>query len=73
MSTVPPTEPHAGCFELRFEPLLNPGHALSFPCDEGGRVELDTLSGAALLNYLYARVVVGHQYALPAVVRGLSR
>jgi hypothetical protein len=52
-----------------FESLFNPGRALAFPCDERGQVELDTLSERARHNYLYARAVVGREYATPAVVR----
>jgi hypothetical protein len=55
-------------YELRFESLFNPGRGLAFPCDAGGRVEMDTLSDAALRNYLYARAVVGREFATPAVV-----
>jgi len=62
---------HAGGrFELRFESLFQPGRALAFPCDERGRVELDALSDRARHNYLYARAVVGREFATPAVVRG---
>jgi hypothetical protein len=60
----------AGVFELRFESLFQRGRALAFPCDERGRVELDALSERARRNYLYARAVVGREYATPAVVRG---
>ena len=59
----------AGRFELRFESLFNPGRALAFPCDERGQVALDALSERARHNYLYARAVVGREYATPAVVR----
>jgi hypothetical protein len=55
-------------YELRFESLFNPGRGLAFPCDAGGRVEMDALSDAALRNYLYARAVVGREFATPAVV-----
>ncbi len=58
----------ASRFVLRFESLFHPGRALAFPCDEHGRVELDALSERARHNYLYARVVVGHEYATPAVM-----
>jgi hypothetical protein len=59
-------------FELRYESLFTPGRALAFPCNERGLVELDALSEPALRNYLYARAVVGREFALPAVVRGHS-
>jgi hypothetical protein len=58
------------CFELRFESLFQQGRALAFPCDERGRVELDRLSERARRNYLYARAVVGREFATPAVVLG---
>jgi hypothetical protein len=57
-------------FELRFESLFNPGRGLVFPCDERGRVELDTLSEPARRNYFYARAVVGREFATPAVING---
>ena len=55
-------------YELRFESLFNPGRGLAFPCDAGGRVEMDALSDTALRNYLCARAVVGREFATPAVV-----
>jgi hypothetical protein len=60
----------AGRYELRFESLFHPGRALAFPCDETGCVVLDALSDRARRNYLYARAVVGREFATPAVVRG---
>lgn len=58
------------CFELRFESLSHPGRALTFPCDASGCVELDGLSDPARCNYLYARAVVGREFATPSVVPG---
>lgn len=58
---------NAGVYELRFESLFRPGRGLAFPCDERGCVELDTLSERARCNYLYARAVVGREFATPAV------
>lgn len=52
--------------EIRFQPLYR-GHGLCFPCDEQGRVELDALSDRARDNYLYARAVVGVEFAHPKV------
>lgn len=53
--------------ELRYQSLFNPGRALSFPCDVDGRVQMELLGDHALANYLYARVVVGREYAFPQV------
>jgi hypothetical protein len=54
--------------ELRFRSLFNEGRALTFPCDAQGHVELDALSDRARQNYLYARAVVGREFATPAVL-----
>ena len=59
----------ASRFVLRFESLFDPGRGLAFPCDEHGQVTLDALTERARRNYFYARVVVGREYATPAVVR----
>ncbi len=59
---------HQGHYELRFQSLFSEGRALSFPCDAQGHVFLDDLSRRAMENYLYARAVVGREYATPAVV-----
>jgi hypothetical protein len=55
------------CFEIRYQSLHGQGRALSFPCDAEGHVELDALSDRARENYLYARAVVGREYAYPSV------
>lgn len=52
--------------EIRFQSLYR-GRGLCFPCDEQGRVELDALSDRARENYLYARAVVGVEFAHPKV------
>jgi hypothetical protein len=54
-------------FELRFQSLFNEGRALTFPCDAEGHVDMDALSTRARDNYLYARTVVGREFATPAV------
>ena len=56
-------------YEIRFASLFDAGRALAFPCDAAGRVQMDVLSERARRNYLYARAVVGREYAMPAVVR----
>lgn len=54
-------------FELRFEPLRDAGRACSFPCDETGRVNMDELAAHMLNSYLFARAVIGHEFARPRV------
>ncbi|MBC5782349.1 hypothetical protein H8N03_05295 [Ramlibacter sp. USB13] len=61
MNATPPA------YELLFQALHLQGRALSFPCDAEGHVDLDGLPEQARLNYLYARVVVGHEFAWPVV------
>lgn len=55
-------------YELLFQTLRGSGRALSFPCDAEGHVDLDRLPERARSNYLYARVVVGNEFAWPVVV-----
>ena len=54
--------------EIRYQSLFNPGRYLTFPCDEQGLVTLDELSERARQNYLYARAVVGREFAHPLVI-----
>lgn len=54
-------------YELRFRSLFDEGRAYAFPCDAQGHVDLDALSDRARDNYLYARTVVGREFATPAV------
>lgn len=56
-------------YEVRFCSLFNAGRALAFPCDAAGHVPLDELSERARNNYLYARAVVGREFARPEVRR----
>jgi hypothetical protein len=53
--------------ELLFRSLFKAGRALAFPCDARGCVDMDRLSERARHNYLYARTVVGREYAAPLV------
>jgi hypothetical protein len=74
MSTTHPlppplTQPPAGSWQLRFASLFDPGRGLAFPCDDHGEVALDALPPRALDNYLYARAVVGREFATPTVLR----
>jgi len=56
-------------FKVHFRSLLQRGFDLIFPCDREGHVDLDALSDCARTNYLFARAMVGRQYAGPAVRR----
>jgi hypothetical protein len=55
-------------FELRFESLFKAGSGYSFRCDAQGKVELDQMSHRCRTNYLYARAMVGHEFAMPLVI-----
>lgn len=55
-------------YEILFRSLFNERRGLVFPCDAVGRVNLDSLSGAARNNYLYARALVGREFAAPAIM-----
>ena len=67
------TTPESSNFELRFNSLFDTSRALAFPCDALGRVDLDTLSLRARSNYLYARAMVGRDFALPHVDAARTR
>ncbi len=54
-------------YEMRYQPLFKYGTPLAFPCDAEGHVQMDSMSDRARNSYLYARVVVGREYAAPAV------
>jgi hypothetical protein len=56
-----------GFFELRFQSLYQLGRALAFPCDCEGNVDLDHFSERVGNNYLYARAMLGREYAWPRV------
>jgi hypothetical protein len=62
-----PTSIDSPSFEIRYPLLHAAGRWLAFPCDAQGRVDLDSLSERACLNYLYARALVGRDYACPSV------
>lgn len=53
---------------IKFQSLFHAGQPLVFPCDAQGHVPLDDLSERARENYLYARAVVGREFAFPAVL-----
>ena len=61
------TTTEATRYELRFQSLFTEGRAYSFPCDEEGHVDIDSLGRTERLNYFYARTVIGREFSLPAV------
>jgi len=70
MNTITPSahaSPAAHAYELRFRSLFNDGRGYAFPCDATGRVDMDLLGERLLNNYLYARSVIGREFATPAV------
>jgi hypothetical protein len=56
-------------YELRFQSLFDMHRGYAFECDSAGHVDIDALSAQARLNYLYARSVIGREFAVPEVRR----
>ncbi|HUG22726.1 hypothetical protein [Piscinibacter sp.] len=71
MHTTTLSSREAARYELRFQSLFHEGRAYSFPCDEAGRVNIDSLGVKVRLNYFYARTVIGREFAMPVVARTL--
>jgi len=67
MSTASIATHQGPAFELCFHSLYREGHRLAFPCDPKGRVDMDGLSNRTLNDYLYARAVIGREFAWPMV------
>ena len=63
----------AAAFELRFQSLFQLCRALAFPCDREGHVDLDRFSERVRNNYLFARAMIGREYAWPQVTPSSSR
>jgi hypothetical protein len=56
-----------GSFELRFDALSRAGRGFSFPCDARGNVDLDALDDTLRQCYLYARALIGRDFAMRIV------
>jgi hypothetical protein len=54
-------------FELRFFSLSPRASDLAIPCDANGAVDIDRLSDALRLRYLFARKVIGLEFRRPTV------
>ena len=53
--------------ELWFRSLFNEGRGFAFACDSAGRVNMGELSERGRRNYLFARAMVGREFATPSV------
>jgi hypothetical protein len=56
--------------ELRFAHRRNDRESLAFPCDAAGRVDLDALDERSRNAYLFARALMGRDYAFPVMASG---
>lgn len=54
-------------YELRFPSLFDQGRGYAFSCDPQGHVDFDAMGERARLNHLYARAVIGREFAQPFV------
>ncbi len=54
-------------YQLRFQSLFDAGRAYAFPCDAAGQVRMDGLGEHERNSYLYARALVGRDFAVPRV------
>lgn len=68
-SSIPPSDcAEATCSHfLRFMSLYDRGRGVSVPCDETGKVDLNSLTELLRTTYLGARAMVGREYACPTV------
>jgi hypothetical protein len=62
-----------GGYQIRFQSLFQQGRALSFPCDRDGQVDLNALTPRAMDNYLFARAMVGREFATPSLLDPAKR
>jgi len=58
----------APSYEIRFQSLFKEGRALSFPCDREGRVNLDHANDRLRSSYMFARSMLGREYAMPVIL-----
>ena len=60
--------PAVASHEIRFQSLFKPGRALTFPCDRHGHFDLDNAGEKLRNSYLYARAMLGREFAMPVVL-----
>ncbi|NRF71161.1 hypothetical protein HLB44_29610 [Aquincola sp. S2] len=63
----PPSAHRPARVELRFVHRRNDRKSLAFPCDSAGRVDLDALDERSRNDYLFARALMGRDYAFPVM------
>lgn len=63
----PPSAPRPARVEQRFAHRRNDRKSLAFPCDSAGRVDLDALDERRRNDYLFARALMGRDYAYPVM------
>lgn len=68
-STFMPGQPRA---VLRFVHRRNRDQSLAFPCDAAGQVDLDALDERSRNRYLFARALMGRDYASPVVAESAA-
>lgn len=56
-------------YELRIQSLFDKRDVLTFPCDESGYADMDAMDAATRNRYLYARALVGIEYAMARVAQ----
>jgi hypothetical protein len=54
-------------FEIRFQSLFREGRGFAFPCDATGQVDMGSLSERGRSSYLFARAMVGREFATPRI------
>jgi len=68
-SAVPPGSSGS---ELRFVHRRNRDQSLAFPCNAAGQVDLDALDERSRNLYLFARALMGRDYAFPVVAASVQ-
>ncbi|WP_325480826.1 hypothetical protein [Piscinibacter sp.] len=64
---LPPSARRPASVELRFVHRRNDRKSLVFSCDAAGRVDLDALDERRRNEYLFARALMGRDYAFPVM------
>ncbi|HMC16369.1 MAG TPA: hypothetical protein VKI18_12100 [Albitalea sp.] len=54
-------------YQLCFRSIADAQRACSFPCDADGHVDMDALGERLCNAYLFARTVIGREFAMPRV------